>query len=201
VDRPVAAPPTRRRLGSRFAVLGMLGMGLETGYAMKKHVETQLSHFWSESYGRIYPILRELVAEGLATCEPEVGPGRRRRNRYALTRRGRDALNEWLAEPPQHQPPRHELLLKLSFGRHAPRATTRRMIEAHREACRRAVEAYAGLEARIADGLDRYPDQPFWTMTIRCGRAVREAERVWCEDALEILDGLEREAPAGAGEA
>ena len=53
----------RPRNKSRFAVLGMLSMGLETGYQMKKHVEENLGHFWSESYGQIYPILGQLRAE------------------------------------------------------------------------------------------------------------------------------------------
>ena len=53
--------PKKRRLGSRYAVLGMLSMGLKTGYAMKKHVEGNLGHFWSESYGQIYPVLRQLA--------------------------------------------------------------------------------------------------------------------------------------------
>jgi hypothetical protein len=30
------------------------------GYDIKKEVEERLSHFWSESYGHIYPMLRRL---------------------------------------------------------------------------------------------------------------------------------------------
>jgi DNA-binding PadR family transcriptional regulator len=89
--------PKKRRLGSRYAVLGMLSMGLKTGYAMKKHVEGNLGHFWSESYGQIYPVLRQLVADGLATCKEERRPGKPRRNLYTLTRAGWKELRAWLA--------------------------------------------------------------------------------------------------------
>jgi DNA-binding PadR family transcriptional regulator len=194
----VLSAPGRKRLGSRFAVLGMLGMGLETGYSMKKHVETNLRHFWSESYGRIYPILRELVAEGLATRETEDQPGRRRRNRYQLTPEGQEQLNAWLAEPPEHQPRRNELLLKLSFGRRVPPAVTEHMLKEHREVCRLAVEACATIETRLQGDAKTHPDQPYWLMTLRCGRAVREAEQAWCDEAIELLQGLDRD---GADEA
>ncbi|MBW2314086.1 MAG: PadR family transcriptional regulator [Deltaproteobacteria bacterium] len=194
------SPPARKRLGSRFAVLGMLGMGLETGYSMKKHVETNLRHFWSASYGRIYPILRELVTEGLATCEPEAKPGRRRRNRYKLTPKGQEQLNAWLAEPPEHQPHRHELLLKLSFGRYVPTAITKQMLEEHREVCRLAVDACAKMEAQLQGDAKLHRDQPYWLMTIRCGRAVRAAEQAWCDDAIELLDGIDGQGSDEASE-
>ena len=91
------SPPNKRRLGSRYAVLGMLSMGLKTGYAMKKHVEVNLGHYWSESYGQIYPILRQLVDEELATCTEERRKGKPMRKLYAITRSGRKELREWLA--------------------------------------------------------------------------------------------------------
>jgi hypothetical protein len=50
-DGMQASDRNKRRPRSRYAVLGMLSMGLETGYAMKKHVEANLGHFWNESYG------------------------------------------------------------------------------------------------------------------------------------------------------
>jgi len=201
VEPLAPSTPIRKRLGSRFAVLGMLGIGLETGYAMKKHVETNLRHFWSESYGRIYPILRELVAEGLATCEAEAQPGRRRRNRYTLTPEGQEQLNAWLAEPPEHQPRRHELLLKLSFGRRVPPEITEHMLQRHREVCRLAVEACAEIEARLQGSAKQHPDYPYWLMTIRCGRAVRAAEQAWCDEAIDLLHGVDRQEADEASQA
>lgn len=52
-------------------MLGVSSVGLKTGYAMKKHVEGSVGHHWSEGYGQIYPILRQLVDEGLANRTEE----------------------------------------------------------------------------------------------------------------------------------
>ena len=78
----------------------MLSMGLKTGYAMKKRVEGNLGLYWSESYGQIYPILRQLVDEGLASCTEERRKGKPMRKLYAITPSGRTELREWLAMRP-----------------------------------------------------------------------------------------------------
>ena len=52
---------------TRFAVLGILSYGPMSGYDIKKFYEKNVAGFWSESYGQIYPILKRLAEEGLAT--------------------------------------------------------------------------------------------------------------------------------------
>jgi hypothetical protein len=44
-----------RATTSRYALLGMLSLGPGSGYDLKKRIEGSLAHFWSESYGQIYP--------------------------------------------------------------------------------------------------------------------------------------------------
>ena len=43
---------------SKYAVLGMLATGPKSGYDIKQTIETSIGHFWNESYGQIYPILK-----------------------------------------------------------------------------------------------------------------------------------------------
>jgi DNA-binding PadR family transcriptional regulator len=167
-------------------------MGLETGYAMKKHVERALGYFWSESYGQIYPTLRTLVEEGLATCQPERKPGRRRK-RYALTAAGWAELRAWLVLPPERLPLRSELLLKLSFGERVPLEACQELLRGHREVCEGHVEYLAQLESVLRDNPRLHRDQPYWLITLRYGRSVREAELAWCDESLEQLERMKRE--------
>jgi len=58
---------------TRFAVLGLLSIRPMSGYDLKQVIESSTRNFWSESYGQIYPVLRELTAGGLAIriAEPD----------------------------------------------------------------------------------------------------------------------------------
>ena len=187
------SPPKKRRLGSRYAVLGMLSMGLKTGYAMKKHVGSNIGHYWSESYGQIYPTLRQLVDEGLATCTEERRKGKPMRNLYAITSSGRKELREWLVVPPEPQPQRSELLLKLSFGDRVDSEACQKLIRDHSQQCERDLLYLSEIESALLESPRKHRDQPYWLMTLRHGRAIREAELAWCNETLEHLRQLEAE--------
>src|ERR1035437_8054328 len=58
VRRPALAvsvdSPQTREKASRFAILGMLALGKkQSGYDLKKAIDTSTVNFWSESYGNI----------------------------------------------------------------------------------------------------------------------------------------------------
>ncbi len=190
---PFVPPPQKRRLGSRYAVLGMLSMGLKTGYAMKKHVERNIGHYWSESYGQIYPTLRQLVDEGLATCAEDKRKGKPTRNLYTITRSGRKELRDWLTVPPEPQPQRSELLLKLNFGDRVSFGASQKLIRDYAEQCESDLSYLSDIESALREASRRHRDQPYWLMTLRHGRAIREAELAWCGETLEHLGQLEAE--------
>src|SRR5207248_1647711 len=86
-----------RSIKSRYALLGMLSIRPMSGYDIKKLIEASISNFWSESYGQIYPTLKQLVAEKLVTRTVKKQTGKPDRHVYALTPAGRRRLREWLA--------------------------------------------------------------------------------------------------------
>ena len=71
---------------TRTAVLGALTVEPMTGYALRAVIRDVLGHFWSESFGQIYPALAELEGEGLVerTGSPRTGS-----STFALTHAGR----------------------------------------------------------------------------------------------------------------
>jgi PadR family transcriptional regulator AphA len=78
-----------------YVVLGMVGLGRRSGYAIKQAVELSIRFFWTISPAQIYPSLAKLEGAGLLRgCdEPQ---GRRRRRLYELTEDGHATLVEWL---------------------------------------------------------------------------------------------------------
>src|SRR2546421_12142677 len=97
-------------------ILGLIRMGLRTGYEMKQLVDKTSRHFWAASYGQIYPELKQLEDAGLITGEDDSHGGRTRRA-YALTAAGERAFRDWLtsdADPILEM--RDEAMLKLFFA-------------------------------------------------------------------------------------
>src|SRR5436305_13568606 len=104
------------RNASRYALLGLLSLGPGSGYDLRQRAEGSIGHFWGESYGQIYPVLKQLLKQKLVSAREDRSNGKRDRTVYSLTAAGSHELAAWLQQPPRDQPPRQELLLKLFFG-------------------------------------------------------------------------------------
>jgi PadR family transcriptional regulator, regulatory protein AphA len=176
---------------SQYAVLGLLAGGPRTGYEIAKEISTVLSHFWSESDGQIYPVLHGLARAGLADVEEEPGAPGRRRRRYHITGDGREALADWLGQAVQPLPPRHELLLKLFFGRHARHGELAAVIRAYRERAIHAARRLSSLASAVQSEHGEESDLAFWLLSIDFGRASLESTIRWCDRALDTINGME----------
>jgi len=105
-----------------YAILGILTTDCRSGYAIKQLIDQSLNHFWKISYGQIYPTLKLIVQEGLATVSTTSHEGKPDKNEYALTAKGKVVLKTWLEKPIEQVPTeRNEVMLKLFFGRHQSR--------------------------------------------------------------------------------
>ena len=103
-----------RRSQTELAVLGALSMQPMTAYAVRSAIRDVLGHFWSESFGQIYPTLTALERHGMVQGQEA---GRSGSSVFSLTHAGQQRLRQLLAEPVVTTPPRNGLLLRLFFGR------------------------------------------------------------------------------------
>lgn len=76
-------------------VLGMVRLGISSGYAIKKAADQSTQNFWPISLALVYPELTRLEAAGLLTRRDDPHGGRAR-SAYAITARGEKALGAWL---------------------------------------------------------------------------------------------------------
>lgn len=182
---------------TRTAVLGALSIEPMTGYAVREAIRETLGHFWSESFGQIYPTLAELEREGLVERQ---GGARTGSSAFALTPAGRTQLRTLLAEPPQPAAPRNGVLLRLFFGRTLGPAACAELVH---DARRRAEDQLAALAAARADHdhAEHAGDSPYWMLTIAAGEHAARATLAWADEALATLAGLpadDRPHPAAA---
>jgi DNA-binding PadR family transcriptional regulator len=97
-------------------ILGMLKLGIYTGYDIKKAIDTSTRFFWGASFGQIYPELRRLSDAGLIKGRPDPR-GQVKRTIYSLTPKGERALHDWLTDSESFTfEMRDESLLRLFFG-------------------------------------------------------------------------------------
>jgi PadR family transcriptional regulator, regulatory protein AphA len=175
---------------SKYALLGLLTLRPMSGYDIKKTIEVSLGNFWSESYGQIYPILKALVAEGLATITVETQAGKPNRNVYALTQAGHEEFERWLHRPSEYDVGRNEILLKLFFGWHAPAVESLHKVEEFREVQRQLLDKYEGIEQWLKETEADDPRLPYWLMTVSYGKHVGRALTAWCDETLTALQEM-----------
>jgi DNA-binding PadR family transcriptional regulator len=147
-----------------------------------------LGHFWSESFGQIYPTLAELERQGHVRRQ---GSRRTRSSNFAITASGTARLKELLAQPIQPVPPRNGLLLRLFFGRHlGPEACRSLLVEAKAEAARRLAE-YEAIRKEILEDEEHAEDRPYSLLTVSAGEHTARAAIAWADDSLAALDDIE----------
>lgn len=185
---------------SRYAILGMLALQPASGYQIKKLMEESTSNFWSESYGQIYPILKQLTEEGLATSHTEKQEGKPERNIYTLTAQGKAELVNWLTEPVEEAPERIEILLKLFFGQLVPVQENITHIRRFLELQQSLLRKYQGIEAYLHECLRGEASDTasltYATITVRYGIHHCQALLAWCEESLATLQELREQSGA-----
>lgn len=182
---------------TRYAVLGALTVEPMSGYDLKRFFEQGVSFFWAESYGQIYPILKQLHAEGLVANAADEsggasvrsgGPGHPRRAVHAITPAGRDALARWIGEPAEPQAGRRlEILLKLFFARQGGAGAAHRLVADFRAHHVALLATYAATDARLQADHPGHPDLPFWLLTVSYGEHASRALVAWCDAAAHTL--------------
>ena len=177
---------------SRYAILGMLSLGRQSGYDIKKLIERSIAHFWNESFGQIYPILRRLETDGLAVRRSERQVGKPDRQVYSITPDGLAELQRWLVLPTRPEGFRSELLLKLFLGGRAPVEENIGQVQQFRARQAQLLRTYADIERQLSREHAQHPDLPYWLMTLRYGHDRAAALVRWSDATLRALERLRR---------
>jgi DNA-binding PadR family transcriptional regulator len=129
-----------------YIVLGLVeAAGEATPYDLKQAVATGLGNFWSVPHAQVYAEPERLASSGYLS-ERREEHGRRRRH-YRLTPWGRQALDDWLAEPTAEMTELRDAgTLKVFFG-----ADPKAIAAAQLPVRRRKVAEYEELVERVGD--------------------------------------------------
>lgn len=177
-----------RSSATPFALLGLLSQGPGSGYDLKRRAEGSVGHFWSESYGQIYPTLKRLRSKGLVTCAVKARAGKPDRLVYTITRAGSKALKDWLAATPPGEPFRSALLLKLFFGDQVDPAISSGHLSSVRSEELDRLKHYDRVEQDIRRRYAGARGMPYWLATLSYGRHRSRAIVDWADETLRRLE-------------
>ncbi len=176
-----------RTTQTELAVLGGLSVMPMTGYALRAAIKEVLGHFWSESFGQIYPTLGALTAQRLVERREGGRPGA---YVFSLTDAGRARLRELLAGPPQSAPPRSGVRRRLFFGKPLGMEGCRALLLDAKADAEARLHMFAGLRQEVAHDEDVANDRTFILLTISAGEHSARAALAWAEESLAVLDSL-----------
>ena len=103
-----------------YGVLGLLAVRPHSTYELAKAMGRSVHRVWPRAQSKLFEEPKKLVTHGYASASEDF-VGRRPRTVYTITRSGRRALAEWLAEPGDGPVLEFEGLLKLVFADHGTR--------------------------------------------------------------------------------
>jgi len=183
----------RPALATPYVILGLLRFGPLSGYGIRAELTRATAGFWSESYGQIYPALRSLLRGGRVRRLGQGGGKRTRRKvTYAITAKGRAALEAWLAQSPRAEQPRNDLLVKLYLSDREfldkPEAWIRDLLTRETE----RLERLRRMQAEVPRSQHRHPNVRFWSFALAHGEAQAQATIGWCQRTLGALALLQQ---------
>ena len=180
-----------------YTILGCLTVEPMSGYDVKQYLSRTVVHFWSESYGQIYPTLGRLEESGLVEGRDVPGERGRPKRVYSITEEGRRELEAWLREPAEPVTPRYEHSLKLFFGYNVGPGASLEHVQRLRARASSSLDAYRKREEELAvragDAAPRDPE-PYRLAVLRGGMRYAEMVLEWCDQTERSLGALGRGA-------
>lgn len=176
------------------AILGMLKLGLRTGYDIKKGIDVSTRFFWGASYGQIYPELKRLKEAGLVRAKAQPR-GKIKRTEYTLTPAGEQALQDWLTGTDSIYEYRDEGLLRLFFGDLVSKDDVLANLRIRRETFEGYLERFREIEVGARTGFAE-ESQLYPYLALTYGIGLLEYSIAWYEETERRLAASEPVRPA-----
>ena len=170
-------------------ILGMLKLGVPTGYDIKKVIDSSTRFFWTASFGQIYPELKRLQKDGLVRSREEPR-GKVKRTVYELTPKGEEALREWLTDSEEVLfEIRDESLLRLFFSDLLSKDEVLANVRMQQQVFELVLARFREIEVDARDGIAEGLEYPY--LALRYGLDFITWARDWYADVERRLEAGE----------
>jgi DNA-binding PadR family transcriptional regulator len=182
-----------------YILLGMLSAQERSGYDLKLLLDKQVHHvYWSPAKSQIYGELRRLEQAGLTTMTEVEQTNRPDKRLYRITPAGREALQQWLANPDVEPDVfKSPLLLHLFFGHLLSRQVLIAQLERRQQKLAAELQEYEKREQEVRDSMQApgaEANLPFLLLTFQFQRSMLQAALQWTTEAVAQLRRLKETA-------
>ena len=181
-----------------YGLLGLLMYQDSTGYELTKAFEESLNNFWHAQSSQIYRELDRMEKKELVVSRQIIQEKRPNKRVYAITDKGRSALQSWLNSGTIENKNTHvPFLVRVFFGANAPEITLA-LLKTYREMCLKHIET---LQEKATGSIDNYantmPDgnshRLYWEMTLDYGITNTRAVAEWAQNCINKLESVATE--------
>jgi DNA-binding PadR family transcriptional regulator len=170
-------------------ILGLLSEGPLTGYQMKQLIDIRFRFFWNESYGQLYPTLKDLKGRGLIEeMETTTQSAARAQKAYRICEAGVEALWLWLKQPVEKETVRLEILLKMYFSNMTDPEIMAAHIKTFQASHQRDLQMLNMFCKELESIADVDPNHPHVLRVIDFGQKVNQAYVDWSRETIEFLE-------------
>jgi DNA-binding PadR family transcriptional regulator len=174
------------RMSVKHALLALLDQGPMYGYQLRSEFESRTGSTWPLNIGQVYTTLARLERDGLVEG---LGADAEGHAMYQVTQPGRDAVLAWFSTPlGRAQPPRDELVIKLSLAVTVPGVDVAGIIQGQRSATMSAMQDYMRLKGSARAAEPAVAADLAWSLVLDSMVFAAEAELRWldhCEARLK----------------
>ncbi|GAB2894461.1 PadR family transcriptional regulator [Neomicrococcus lactis] len=173
-------------------LLGLLQLSPMTGYDLKKHLDSSISHLWSADKAQVYRTLATMVDEGLATVHVVRGVNFPDRQEHHITDKGREVLREWLLGPNEKQTVREPFLIRVFNAGNLEAVELETLFAVRQEVLEREIAEFNAERDALGDAAQRAGNRRSFLMaaTLEATIVKLEAELKWVKSTLKQLKSL-----------
>ena len=169
------------RVSLRYLILGLIAEDPMSGYDIRQFLGNLGWLIGSPSCGSLYPALRRLLQDGLATVDIDLRETKPPKKIYSITEAGRSALQGWI-----DQPTLPGSLKAFTMRLILANSLSRSRLIAHLQQRRSDVAAHQARLRGVAGALHATGDSK-QHLALDYALAVARAERTWLDSTLEGL--------------
>jgi PadR family transcriptional regulator, regulatory protein AphA len=174
---------------TEYVILGLLSESPLTGYQMKQLIDIRFRFFWNESYGQLYPTLKDLRGRGLIEETDSKTPSAARAQKaYRICEAGMEALRQWLQQPVEKETVRLEILLKMYFSNLTDPEVMAEHIKLFQASHERDLQILNMFRTELEAISEVDPNHPHVLRVIDFGQKVNQAYLAWSRETITFLE-------------